>query len=254
MNFLEKNISHSHIIIAEQFFHEYQKNSKTKNSLDFEHVLSDISEKIIIILESPGAICELGAFSNEALRKKLIVINDKNFQNEPSFINTGPLAAIKECSGNDKVIWYKMDHIAPYMDSVASTFIELELLLSPHSSAQVKTPGRSMDPSISISNTSVLFVHDIIFLLDKARYKDLIAALKIIFGKEKKFDNTKKILTILISLGFITYEKSFSEIKSNRDKCFFKYTDNDERIKSGFFLDSLKRSMRHHEYNRIVKN
>lgn len=244
LNFLKNNIRHSHIIIAEQFFYEYQKNSKTKNSLDFEHALSAISEKIIIILESSGAICELGAFSNDILRHKLIVINDKNFQHAPSFINTGPLAAIKEHVGDDKIIWYKMDDTIPYLDSIASTFLKLESLLSLGSTARTKISGSSMDPSVSISNTSVLFVHDIIFLLDKAKYKDLIGALKLIFGENKSFDNTKRILTILISLGFITYNESFSEIKSNRIRCFFKYTDNDARIKSGFFLSNLKKRMR----------
>ena len=55
------------------------------DTLTFEELLAELSEDIIIIIESPGTICELGAFT---------IINDKRYKDEKSFINEGPIRKI----------------------------------------------------------------------------------------------------------------------------------------------------------------
>lgn len=65
------------------------------DTLTFEELLAELSEDIIIIIESPGTICELGAFTiKNKFFKKLIVINDKRYKDEKSFINEGPIRKI----------------------------------------------------------------------------------------------------------------------------------------------------------------
>lgn len=243
--FLSENIANSEIIIAERFFKEYKKNNKESNSLDFEHVLSQISEKVIIIMESPSAICELGAFAHYELRDKLIVINDSSFKNSPSFINTGPLEAVRKSSKEDRVIWYKMQHINEGgKDGIAAVFHEVFEIIKKHKPDMKRIPTNSLDPSISITGLTVFFVHDLIFMMREVKYNTLIETLKIIFGENKKYDNLKPILTILISLDFISYPERFATIRSLKDVTFFKYSNNDDTVKKGFFLDRLKEKMR----------
>jgi hypothetical protein len=67
------------------------------NLLSFESDLASICSLVVIVLESAGAIAELGAFSQfEDLSKKLIVIRSNDFINDPSFINLGVLRHISE--------------------------------------------------------------------------------------------------------------------------------------------------------------
>lgn len=80
-------------IIAESL---YDFNGK-HDALTFEHLLAALSHNIVIILESYGTVCELGAFSsNPELVDKIYVFNDIIFESENSFINTGPIRKIKE--------------------------------------------------------------------------------------------------------------------------------------------------------------
>lgn len=63
-----------------------------KNLVDFETDLASICSLVVVILESPGSLVELGAFSQfPDLSKKLIAIKSSNFSNAPSFINLGVL-------------------------------------------------------------------------------------------------------------------------------------------------------------------
>lgn len=70
--------------------------NELKDLLTFEGVLGEISDKIIVILESEGTFCELGAFTySDMLMRKLIVINDDEYENVKSFIRLGPLRKIE---------------------------------------------------------------------------------------------------------------------------------------------------------------
>ena len=92
MNKLETSDSKIKCLIAEDLYF-----SQDYNILTFENLLAEISDDIIIILESPGTFCELGAFVNKQnLTDKLIVINEDNPSFEKSFISLGPLKKIKK--------------------------------------------------------------------------------------------------------------------------------------------------------------
>ena len=80
-------------LVAENLYFDETK----YNILHFENLLAEISDYIIIILESPGTFCELGAFvNNKKLINKLIVINEDNINFKKSFITKGPLKLIEK--------------------------------------------------------------------------------------------------------------------------------------------------------------
>jgi len=81
------------------------------NALGMENQLGDFSDVIVIIAESPGTFAEIGAFANIVnLREKLLIIVNKAYQNDDSFLNTGPLRWIKAESKFEGVLYVDFDH------------------------------------------------------------------------------------------------------------------------------------------------
>lgn len=69
------------------------------NALAMEEQLAVLADIVIIVVESPGTIAELGAFClSDALRTKLLPLSDIRFKDDKSFINTGPVAWIDSTS------------------------------------------------------------------------------------------------------------------------------------------------------------
>ncbi len=77
--------------------------------LTFEEFLAEISDCIIIFVESMGSSCELGAFTfQETLfMDKLILILNQKYRNDDSFINHGPVEKAK--NGKVPVIYADLE-------------------------------------------------------------------------------------------------------------------------------------------------
>lgn|GEM_PF-6272000 len=74
--------------------------------LKTEEVLADISSRILIIVESFGSACELGAFSLvDSSVPKLLIIQNRLFKDDGSFVEDGPLKKIKAKGGEDRVLY-----------------------------------------------------------------------------------------------------------------------------------------------------
>lgn len=88
----EKESHPAQCVISEYLYSD----DKAIDILTFEEVLAEISECIIIISESPGTYCELGAFAlNDLFVGKTIVINENNPNYKNSFITKGPIRKIE---------------------------------------------------------------------------------------------------------------------------------------------------------------
>lgn len=78
----------------------------------FEIMLAEISDKIIIIAESPGTFCELGAFvMDEQCRAKTIVINEDKADYKNSFITKGPIKLLENQNGNNVILHHGLQRI-----------------------------------------------------------------------------------------------------------------------------------------------
>ena len=72
----------------------------------FEKMLAEISDHIIIVTESPGTFCELGAFvMDDRCRAKTTVINEEKDEHKESFITKGPIKML-ENENDHSVIWH----------------------------------------------------------------------------------------------------------------------------------------------------
>lgn len=93
------------------------KNQHILDLLTFEEILADISHSIIILLESSGTFCELGAFATHTeLAPKLCVVNDSKYRDVTSFITQGPIRKIRELT--EEVIFL------PQMDELGESIIQ----------------------------------------------------------------------------------------------------------------------------------
>lgn len=198
--FVEKLSPDYRVIYAEGVFSELTKIGHSKNVLDLEHEISDIADKILIVLESPSAFCELGAFAHQSFRKKLVILNDLAFRGQNSFINTGPIAAAEEVKS--PVIWYPMSPDGIHsVDGIGATFKALkEAIEVKHSSRGVRVSG---DISVlEAKKVSLYFVHDLVLFTGPISHEELVEFLVAAFGK-KSYDALKKLLGVLRSAGLI---------------------------------------------------
>ena len=193
-NFIQKISTSSTVIYAEGIFNELRKYGKQKNVLDLEHRISEIADKVVIILESPSTYCELGAFAHEALRHKLIVINDSAFKHSDSFINVGPIAAIEEAKA--PVIWYPMSpNGCKVLDGIGATFTEIQKAIADTTKHGVVVDF-GMLSDLKMNKPCLYFVHDIVLFSGPVTHEEIIFILTDIFGK-KNFDSLKSLLGVL---------------------------------------------------------
>lgn len=86
-------------VISENLYNQ----DLAEDLFSFEKMLAEISHKIIIVTESAGTYCELGAFvMDDECRKKTVVINEDKEAFANSFITRGPIKMLE--ADNEKAV------------------------------------------------------------------------------------------------------------------------------------------------------
>jgi len=107
-------------VYSERLFSIFDLN--TVDLLSFEELLAELSDGIILFVESYGTACELGAFAmRDELLDKLLVINGKEHYGKNTFINDGPIKKVQN-RDEKRVIFAEMQ--APFSSpAVLDSFI-----------------------------------------------------------------------------------------------------------------------------------
>jgi hypothetical protein len=94
------NTSRLEIFLAEKAYDAAVKQeSKFLNISDFETILADLSDCILLFPESAGSYAEAGVFaSNREILTKVLVANEVSHHNSSSFLNLGPLHTFTSAS------------------------------------------------------------------------------------------------------------------------------------------------------------
>jgi len=223
IDFAKINLPHAHFFLAEKMFITLREEGHKGNILDVENLISDFSDHILIVLESNSSFAELGAFSHSSLREKLVIINNIEYKNEQSFINLGPIRAIEESSGNNKIIYYKMRNDGvTHRDAIGDTFHHLyELFKDPIRHSGKALDLNVLDPHTNFDKKSAMFIHDLIYLSGPILHKEIIELLKLIFG-DKSYNKTMHLLAILCSFESIERNKS-GLYKSKLETTYFDF-------------------------------
>ena len=91
----------SRVLLAETACKWYEFTRIYPNLLELEEQIAGLSALILLFVESPGSIAELGAFSEvKPLRDKLVTIVEENHYNSKSFIKEGPLTLLEKNKSN----------------------------------------------------------------------------------------------------------------------------------------------------------
>lgn len=237
--FIEGVSAASTVLYAEGIFSELRKFGSQKNVLDIEHRISEIADKIIVILESPSSYCELGAFAHEALRHKLIVINDSQFKTSESFINLGPIAAIEEAKA--PVLWYPMStNGVKVLDGIGATFPALQQAID-HKTAHGTPVGFADLSDLLMNKICLYFIHDIVLFSGPVSHEEIVQILKYLFG-EKSFDLLKNLLGVLRESQLVRVRQVGSKrvyVASSTD-FFLKYRGDVHALTAAFRTHHLK--------------
>lgn len=89
------------LLLLPENFKDWSSYNVYSDLLLFEKDLGYLTSAVIVFLEGPGAIAELGAFSQiPSLRERLLVVVNSGDHPKDSFISLGPLRSIKETHGH----------------------------------------------------------------------------------------------------------------------------------------------------------
>lgn len=100
------------ILYPEDLFDDLLAGQGQHSLLKLENILADSVDAIVLFPESPGSFAELGAFSNnKKLAKKMVVVANKKFRSDKSFINYGPNRLVR-ASKTGKVTNVNYDNIS----------------------------------------------------------------------------------------------------------------------------------------------
>ncbi len=237
------------IVLSEEIW-DYAFSSNI-DLLTFEDFLAEISDWIILFVESAGSICELGAFAyvDSAFKDKLILVLDKARQNDKSFIMTGAVA--KATKDKVKVIFTKLEgngllsnaEMRELVEQIASTSVDY------NSKINVKSPNINKD-KINVYSF-ILELLELIEITQPVLQKDLIEIYKEIKGFNsfkfvkrdgQEFHDEIKIEYIIRLLHVVKIidinEKGLITLKKERN------------IQSFMFLDKTVNKMR--ERNKLL--
>lgn len=121
-----KKISYAHELKKPEEYPEWNSFEGYQNLIDFEIDAGSLCRSIIIFLESPGSLAELGAFCTDPeLRKILFIVISSKHYNDNSFIKLGPIRKL-EAEDNDNVcVVDAIDaEFSKYVSDVLITFEE----------------------------------------------------------------------------------------------------------------------------------
>ncbi|MGI2196559.1 retron St85 family effector protein [Shewanella baltica] len=220
------------IVLAESFKDYFKENVYT-DLLVFERDIANIATLVIIILESPGALVELGMFCNKTdLYKKLIIVaNQKHTEHEDSFIYLGPLEYIRR-KDPTSVAEY------PWNDSVQKNdYDSLEDLCSVINDKIEKYPS-SERLKVDNSGHISFLISEIITLC----YPILIGEIELIFLAleiEISISQIQRSLYLLNKIGVISSRKYGTSYKFYYPLIKDKKTVRFGGTKSGKKVDSL---------------
>ncbi len=187
LDFSSRNLPHAKFFLAESIFQILEAEGHKSNLLDIENDLSAFSDFVVVILESESAFCELGAFATHPeLRKKLIVINDHNHRNSKSFINLGPVEAVKETSSGKHVLFYNMEPDGKTRgDGIGNIFKDIYRLIHKDPKGR-RSRVKNFDPNKYFSKESLRFIHDLVYFSSPVTLPELSRIIKVLFSSSKE--------------------------------------------------------------------
>jgi hypothetical protein len=218
MHHAQKHLPGFRVFLAESVINALKEAPKS-DLLSTEQDLACFSDCIIIIMESAGALVELGAFTaHDDLARIVLAINDVRFKDAPpeSFIKAGPLRKLEHS-----------DFGAPiYADfrRLFTVFPEVRSRLQRQFHFKRNRPASLRDHeqwTACQRKLRMLFVHDLVRLFGPVQHAGLIHVLCELYGNHR-FD-IKLELAVLRALKLVEMIEGYYVSAGASGQVFFSY-------------------------------
>lgn len=107
--FVEKNKKLGRVVTVkpEILLNEYNNLIEGMNLLELETVIAELSDAILLFDESPGSVCELGAFTmSQPIREIMTACVPLKNKDDLSFIIQGPIRHLEACRSSLSNVFY----------------------------------------------------------------------------------------------------------------------------------------------------
>lgn len=181
---LEKNNKLS-IFYPEDMFMELLSRKKY-DLFTLENFLAENSDLIMIVCESPGSFTELGAFtSNRKILDKLIVLIQKRYKNDKSFIMQGPIRYIESYNKNH-VIYFNND--LDDMERRVKNYLSSQYWF--YGNKKYSRKYGCYTKEIDLITGQFYFILLLLYFYNRVEIKEMNEAIKDIYF-ERKFDSSR---------------------------------------------------------------
>lgn len=201
-NYIKKHSKNNLTFRAEYAWETIVESKKSINALALEDWLADFSDVVIILVESFGTVAELGAFSmGPHLRRKLLPILDKEFKNDESFINTGPVRWVDNDSKYGPCIYADFDSILTCMPLVLDR-VDVRRGKLYSSRTEDKTYGE-----LNFTRKEMLFLIVLVIIsIGPISEKIIVGVCKEAFSIKGKsdIDDIQFIISLSVALGMVS--------------------------------------------------
>lgn len=195
LSYAEKELPNHRMFLAESAEKNYVAHDEPEfhNVGEFEELIADVSDLVLIFPESPGSCAELGYFSkNGELRKKLLVVPDAKYQGGDSFISRGPVDLIDQHSRFKYAIQLSYDGTADFSQ------------ISGRIRDRIPNSRRRKVEFTEYSKLSArlrfFVIFEILRLFRALSFEEIVYAFKSVLGHAKS-DELRQLLSILVAAG-----------------------------------------------------
>lgn len=192
----EHNLPNFLCLIVEKAFEvRFAEHSHTFINLrEFESVVADVADCVLIFPESVGSYAEVGFFSNSSsISVKTLVVNRLDKQTKESFLNLGPIDTIYRAS-NLQTVFIDMQEVADFTQ--VAERLNVRVKWQRERLRHKKFGAYNVNQKLSV-------VFEMLNLLRLADIKSLRHALVACFGGNPTYQELRNLLRILIAAKFI---------------------------------------------------
>jgi len=203
---LAKNSAIERRIRVAEHYKDWSHDSIYRDLVSFEQHLAELSSVIVLVLESPGSIAELGLFSVvEEFHRKLLVFIETDHYTSPSFIRLGPVDYLEKVHSNTAEChrWTIEVDRKPTFDSKAAHELQPELAEAVLKRAEKLAPEHKFRPKSWLD--TALLICDLLSLCSALTLREIRKILEQL-GNSKSESELKQYLFLLEKVELITVE------------------------------------------------
>jgi len=216
LEYMKRHLKMYEFFMAEWVFQLLAK-SDNRNLLEVEAGLSDYCDCLLIVLESESTYAELGAFAiQDKLAENMLVVNDRGFEREESFISMGPIDRVDRLSRFGPTIYVDPDCILRAAPEIVARLQSAQPKKGTGFRVSDAESFAGLEPKIRM-----LLLLDMIALFHPVSHKEIIHILKCVFGGGKY--EVILDLHMLEALHLVRRIDDYYVRETEERKLFFRY-------------------------------